>query len=288
MTGIIALIIRILSNPYSNVIQKKLCAKGLKPLWVSFFSYFLLSLFMLIPALFINYGKFSAIFWLNVILAGVIGALGNKYLTQAVKYGELSVLGPINSYKSVISVIFAFFLLGEIPSLAGFFGILLIAAGSYFIFDTQKEGFSFGIFLRRDIKYRLYALVLTALEAVFIKKIIIMSDALTSFIFWCTSSAFFSFLFYTAGKNKIMPALNLSIKKYFGYFLLLGFSMFLMQFSTNIVFEHMNVSSALALFQLSSLVSVILGRQYFGEKNIGKKILGAIIMSAGAAVVILY
>ena len=75
---------------------------------------------MLIPALFINYGKFSAIFWLNVILAGVIGALGNKYLTQAVKYGELSVLGPINSYKSVISVIFAFFLLGEIPSLAGF------------------------------------------------------------------------------------------------------------------------------------------------------------------------
>ena len=243
---------------------------------------------MLIPALFINYGKFSAIFRLNVILAGVIGALGNKYLTQAVKYGELSVLGPINSYKSVISVIFAFFLLGEIPSLAGFFGILLIAAGSYFIFDTQAEGFSFGIFLRRDIKYRLYALVLTALEAVFIKKIIIMSDALTSFIFWCTSSAFFSFLFYTAGKNKIMPALNLSIKKYLGYFLLLGFSMFLMQFSTNIVFEHMNVSSALALFQLSSLVSVILGRQYFGEKNIGKKILGAIIMSAGAAVVILY
>ena len=147
---------------------------------------------------------------------------------------------------------------------------------------------SSGIFLRRDIKYRLYALVLTALEAVFIKKIIIMSDALTSFIFWCTSSAFFSFLFYTAGKNKIMPALNLSIKKYLGYFLLLGFSMFLMQFSTNIVFEHMNVSSALALFQLSSLVSVILGRQYFGEKNIGKKILGAIIMSAGAAVVILY
>lgn len=115
-----------------------------------------------------------------------------------------------------------------------------------------------------------------------------MSDALTSFIFWCTSNAFFSFLFYTAGKNKIMPALNLSIKKYLGYFLLLGFSMFLMQFSTNIVFEHMNVSSALALFQLSSLVSVILGRQYFGEKNIGKKILGAIIMSAGAAVVILY
>lgn len=288
MIGILALLTRIFSNPYSNVIQKRLGQKGFKSLWISFFAYFILSLFCIIPSFFTDWARFDFVFWQNVLLAGIVGAFGNWFLVEALKCGELSVLGPINSYKSIVSVIFAFLLLGEIPAILQFLGIFLIIFGSYFIFDGSGEKISPKIFLRRDIKFRLLALVFTALEAVFIKKIILMSDILTSFILWCFFSAIFSFVILVFLKSKIALNFYISTKRNLKDFLTLCLCMFLMQFSTNIVFEKMNVSCALALFQLSSLLSVFFGWRYFSEKNLKRKILGTIIMILGSIVVILF
>ncbi len=142
MIGILALLIRIFSNPYSNVIQKRLGQRGFKSLWISFFAYFILSIFCIIPSFGVSWAAFGLDFYKYVILAGVVGALGNWFLVEAIKSGELSVLGPINSYKSVVSILFAFFLLGEIHSLAQFSGIILIIFGSYFIFEVIDEKFS--------------------------------------------------------------------------------------------------------------------------------------------------
>ena len=62
---------------------------------------------------------------------------------------------------------------------------------------------------------------------------------------------------------------------------------FLMQYSTNYVFEKINVAYALALFQLSTLVSVFLGANVFKERNLAKKIIAAFIMLIGAIILIL-
>lgn len=61
-----------------------------------------------------------------------------------------------------------------------------------------------------------------------------------------------------------------------------------MQYSTNFVFARMNVSYALALFQLSTLLSVFLGVNIFNEKGLKKKIAGSIIMITGAVILILW
>ncbi|MEP1953332.1 MAG: EamA family transporter, partial [Algoriphagus sp.] len=60
-----------------------------------------------------------------------------------------------------------------------------------------------------------------------------------------------------------------------------------MQLSTNFVFEKMDVGYALSLFQLSILVSVLLGYRVFQEKDIKKKIIGSAIMIAGSVMIIL-
>ena len=62
---------------------------------------------------------------------------------------------------------------------------------------------------------------------------------------------------------------------------------FLMQYSTNYVFEKINVAYALALFQFSTLVSVFLGVNVFKEKDLVKKIIAAFIMLIGAIILIL-
>ena len=49
----------------------------------------------------------------------------------------------------------------------------------------------------------------------------------------------------------------------------------------------MNVSYALALFQLSTLLSIFLGVNIFKEKGLIKKLIASLIMIVGAIVIIL-
>jgi drug/metabolite transporter (DMT)-like permease len=47
------------------------------------------------------------------------------------------------------------------------------------------------------------------------------------------------------------------------------------------------VGYSLALFQLSTLISVFLGCRYFQEGQIRKRLLGSVIMAAGAMLIVL-
>jgi len=60
-----------------------------------------------------------------------------------------------------------------------------------------------------------------------------------------------------------------------------------MQFMTNYTFKHMAVGYALSLFQLSTIVSVLLGYRFFKERDIWKKLIGSAIMIIGSVVIIL-
>lgn len=276
LTILSALGLRIFSNPYSNVLQKKLTQSGVSPEQINFMTYMGLSLFCLIFVYNIDIIPQAA--WLYGVIGGLLGALGNAFLIKALKYGELSVLGPINSYKPIVAMILGIFILGEFPSLLGLFGIFLIIGGSYFIFD--KGSFNFDIFGRKDVQYRFLALICTGCEAVFIKNVINLTDITVSFVFWCLFGFIFSSLF-TKLKFKAISENNM--------FVILGLiiSMGVMQWSTNFVFQHMNVSYALALFQLSTLLSVFLGWKVFKEKHTKRRLLGAVIMMCGAIVLIL-
>lgn len=281
---ITALLLRILSNPFANVLQKQLTQKKKSPLFINFMTYILLSIISFIFVFKIDWFNLSSTFWLYAISGGFFGALGNAFLIKALQNGELSVLGPINSYKSVVGIIFGILILHEVPTFYGLLGVALIIFGSYFVFDTLEEKFSFKIFVRKDIQYRLLALIFTAVEAVFIKKVIIESSVLTSFVVWCIFGAVFSFLLLVAsGKSKLSKIKPKDIWKYLSLVVCVG----VMQLTTNYVFNKMNVGYALALFQLSTLVSVGFGYKFFKEKSIRKKLIGSIIMILGSIIIIL-
>jgi drug/metabolite transporter (DMT)-like permease len=155
------------------------------------------------------------------------------------------------------------------------------------VLDTTEDRFSGGLLKRKEIQYRIWAMVLTAIEAVFIKKVILASSTVISFISWCWFGALFSFLlllFYrinitSSGKGVTLPDVN----KYIYLVLCIG----TMQLTTNYVFDNMEVGYALSLFQLSTIVSVLLGYKIFQETNIRKKLLGSAIMIAGSVIIIL-
>jgi drug/metabolite transporter (DMT)-like permease len=60
-----------------------------------------------------------------------------------------------------------------------------------------------------------------------------------------------------------------------------------MQLSTLLTFGQLQVGYALALFQMSTLLSIFFGYRFFQEKHIARRLAGALIMIAGAVVIAL-
>jgi drug/metabolite transporter (DMT)-like permease len=282
-----SVVLRILSNPLANVFQKQLTYKHHHPLLINFLTYFLLAVFCFFIAGRVHWQQLPFQFWLFSVLGGVTGALGNGFLVKALQKGDLSVLGPVNAYKSVVGMIVAIFLLAEIPNVWGLLGIILIVYGSYFVLDTTEDKFSWVLLKRPAIQFRIWAMILTAVEAVFIKKIILASSTTAAFISWCWFGALFSFLFLLLNNPDIKTGIGKLTSKDAGKYLVLVVCIGTMQFTTTYTFNNMPVGYALSLFQLSSIVSVLLGHSFFREQDIQKKLLGSAIMIIGSVVIIL-
>lgn len=274
--------LRILSNSLANLYQKK-SAETSSAICINLYSYMFMSLICLIPAIFIDWTRFSFEFWGYVVLAGFLCTVGTIALIEALKIGELSELAPINSYKAIIGLLSAFILLHETPSLKESICVILIVFGSYFVLDNENLRFSIKTFVRKDIILRFFALFCTGIEAAILKKIIIMSNYYTSLILWSFSGFLCSLFCFV-----ILKPLKKEISNQGFYnIIIIAFMLLIMQLSTNYVFSKLNVGISLALFQLSSLVALYFGYKVFNEKNIIKKLIGTIIMLIGSTIVVL-
>lgn len=278
LLNIIAILFRIFSNSFSNVFQKKLTKSGEAATCINCINYILMSLISIPLLLLVNFSLITPEFWLYAIAGGITGAIGNCFMILALKQGELSVLGPINSYKAIVGMIFGIFLLHEYPNIYGVLGIGLIIIGSYFILESPKA------LLRKDIQYRIYALIFTAIEAVFIKKVIILSSIASSFIISSFLGAIFSYLIMRILENE---KLHIPTKKNSIMYISTTLCFAIMTFTTAYVFKYMNVGYALSLFQLSIILNVILGYKLFNEKKLIKKLLGSLIILIGSAAILI-
>jgi len=284
---LLAVMIRILINPFSNVLQKQITIKGQHPLFINLTTYALLAFISIFLVFDISIQSLDSEFWIYSIAGGITGALGNGFIVKALEKGELSVLGPINAYKSIVGMLFAYLLIKEIPNAWGIAGMIFIIIGSYFVLDTTEEKFSWQLFKTPAIQYRLAALILTGIQAVLDKKVIEHSNLTIAFAGWSIFGAGFSFIFILFTKVSIQKEFkNIHREVLIKYFLLV-LTVGLMLASTNYTLSHMPVGYALALFQLSILLSVVLGHRFFNELHIFKKLMGATIMVIGSALIIL-
>ena len=268
---LLGVITRIFSNSYLNVFQKILTKNGEFPLVINFYTYLGLTIigFLICPN-----PIFTKAIMFNFFIMGILGAVGNYFIIKALSCGELSSLAPINSYKPIVALLVSFLLLKEVPSLLAIFGIMLIIFGTLILGNN--------ILYNKSTLYRGLALVFSGIEAVFIKKIILLSGVSAAFLYWALASFIFTILFLFISKH------DLKIKKCnIKYQVILILFVALMQYSTNYVFARMNVAYALALFQLSTLVSVFLGVNVFKEEGFLRKLVASVVMVMGAIVIIL-
>lgn len=279
------ILVRVISNPFSNVFQKILARRGARPVTVVLITQALVSVACL-PFLFHLVHGLSRPFWISIAFSAILAIAGNALIVQALKLSELSLLAPINAYKSVVSLVPGLILLREVPTLGGMAGILLIVAGSYFIVDktVSRPGRNvFVLFFRdRGVQYRFAALILSAIEAVYLKKALLVSSPLITFVFWSWLGFGFAVLISPLFGGRRDAGI---FRNHPEMYLALALTMGLMQFSTILAFKVLHVSYALALFQMSSLLSVILGHKLFQERHVVERMFGAAVMGCGAILI---
>lgn len=280
---------RVVANPISNVFQKQLVQRSANAIFIIGAVHALLTLAVLPLAA----GAFAlgAEFWANIALCALLAVSSNALLVQALKLTDLSVLGPINAYKSVISLVLGIFLVGEIPTAMGLAGVALIVAGSYLVVDRQpdqpRRNAFVQFFRERGIQLRFAALGLSATEAVFLKKALLLSSPLTTFVWWSIlglpiGTAAILLLCKDLGQQARL------VRCEWPRYLWLTLAMGMMQLTTLLTFGKLPVGYSLALFQLSTLLSVFFGYHYFQEGKIRERLLGALVMAAGATLIVLF
>jgi drug/metabolite transporter (DMT)-like permease len=291
LTGLFV-VVRIVTNPVSNVFQKQLAHRGANPIFIIAATHALLTLVAIPIVAVLHWSDLGPAFWTNMAICTVLAVAGNALLVAALNRSDLSVLGPVNAYKAVLSLGLGVIVLGEIPTVFGAIGVFLILAGSYFVVDRvpgQLRRNAFVLFVRdRGIQLRLAALVLSATEAVFLKRAILHASPLTTFLFWSILG-----LPVAAAAVALLPRGTADqelqrTRHYWRTYVWLALATGLMQATTLLTFGKLPVGYSLALFQLSSLISVFLGYRYFAERNLGRRLVGSSIMVVGAGLIVAF
>jgi drug/metabolite transporter (DMT)-like permease len=287
----LCLIGRIVANPLSNVLQKLLTRERAAPLFVVGLTQGLLTAACL-PIFLTGSFPSDQTFWSNMLIATALAVAANVLIVEALKVGDLSFLGPVNAYKSVFSLIPGFILLGELPSLAALAGIGLIVGGSYLLVD--RDGGTPGrtpfrqFFTDRGVQLRFAALVFSATEAVVLKRALVTGSPLAAFAVWSAAGFAVALVAARVHAPGRLSQNGTIVKRHWPACLALAVTTGVMQLSTLVVFTGIQVSPALALFQTSTLLTVLLGRAVFREPNFVNRLLGAIVMTAGAVLIIVF
>jgi drug/metabolite transporter (DMT)-like permease len=241
------------------------------------------------PLLIGRLGRLGPAFWVNIVVAVALAVGGYVFLWRALRSADLSLLAPINAYKAVLGLLLAVVLLGEVPTISGLIGVALIVAGSNVVIDRmpgQPHSRAWRQFAREPgVQLRVAALICSATESVFLKRALLLSSPLTTFLVWtvlCFATA-------AIGAALLEPraAAHLArLKSEWRILIWLIATTALMQLATLITFATLQVGYSLALFQLSTLIGVYLGHRYFQERNLRRRLVGSVVMVIGAMLIV--
>ncbi|NOQ76309.1 MAG: EamA family transporter [Methylococcaceae bacterium] len=280
---------RLLFSSFANVFQKKLAHQGLHPFFIVMVSYLVLTI-ICIPLLWtFNPLTLDHTFWVNIFFAALLDMAGTLFLVMSLSKTDLSVFGPLNAYKVVISMLLAMLFIGEIPSTQGFIGIGIIVLGSYFLFPTSTKTTwqsLVHLLLERGVQYRFLSILLFSVGTLPLKNAVIAGDAISTTVFWCLIGFPLAVIAHTIFLKDNFTKDYEQSKNHVYQFLYLGILIFLMQYMTMIVFSKLLIAYSLALFQLGMVLQVFLGYRIFNEKHILRRLAASCVMIVGSLLVL--
>ena len=218
-----------------------------------------------------------------VAVTGTINIIAALLVFYALRRTDLSLAVPLITFTLVFLMGSSYVILGEVPTPAGAAGILLIVAGSLVMHVPALKSRRFRGQERWGIIAMLVVAFLYSLSLPFDKAVVLASDPVfgSSLVCLYIGGAFLalSVLRGSLGRAPRSVALRAC--------LLLGPVLALEAMAINLAFTLQIVPFVIAVKRLSILFAVLIGGFFFKEEGLGYRVLGAGIMIAGAAAIIL-
>ena len=219
-----------------------------------------------------------------VLITGTINIVAAFLVFSALRRTDLSLAVPIITFTLVFLAGTSYLVLGEIPTVAGMAGILLIVLGAFVIqISPGRSGPSLDRTRWRGIAIMLTVAFLYSLSLPFDKAVVLASDAIFGSALVCLyiGGVFGAIVFMRGSWRQVPPGAALSSV------LLLGLVLAGETIAINVAYTLQIVPYVIAVKRLSILFSVLIGGLVFREKGMRYRIHGALIMMGGVALIVL-
>jgi len=232
--------------------------------------------------------RLDAQFWLVLGISAPLEVGAMFLYLRAIAVAQLSLTSPLLAWTPVFTTVISAAVLREIPSRAGIFGVLLVAAGSWLLYSGER-GAAPGEATPPERREGARLMLLVAL-------IFSATSALGKLGLAHSSPAFFGPVYVAAlavclaatavlrGEGRAMLA-ELRPNRWFFAIGVGVAAMTLLHFSAMALTK---VAYMIAVKRTSLLASVAIGRVFFGESGLARRLPGAALMLAGVVVLGLY
>jgi drug/metabolite transporter (DMT)-like permease len=245
-----------------------------------------------IPFLFI--ADVSQVNWYLLIIiyiASLFSTITTLLIFKAMKHGAISEVAPILATLPLIVSLFAFLFLGETMNAIQITGLFLMATGIMFLeFKNFKS--DNGIFRKGRKRYLLYiilCLVLGGIGAIFDKSILSGLN-INSLAYLSVIQIFIAinYLIFIGFKPNLFPDFKSDLFKFWKIVLLISFFAFIHRYLyVSAIKMAASIGLVVAVYRLSSLFNVFIGKKFFGENDILKKIIATIIILVGVFLLVI-
>ena len=223
----------------------------------------------------------------SVITTGTLNIIAALLVFYALRRADLSLAVPIITFTLVFLMGTSYVVLGEVPTAAGAAGILLIVAGSLVMHIPAVMSGNLGRNGHGQERWGIIAMFVVAflysLSLPFDKAVVLASDPVfgSSLVCLYIGSAFLAISLVRGSLARAPRAVAARAC------LLLGVVLAVEAIVINLAFTLQIVPFVIAVKRLSILFAVLIGGFFFKEEGVGYRVLGAGIMIAGAAAIIL-
>lgn len=223
-------------------------------------------------------------FWSNLLFLLPLNVIGTFVQYEAIRSAPLSLTMPFMAFTPAFMIITGFVFLGELPSLPGLVGILLIVFGCWVLnADGSRslvEPFR-AIFRERGSRYALYASIIWAVGAVICKRMALAGDPLfAGAVFFCIHNAVVVLGIVLLGRSSFQVLLRHPLAGLVSGLALVAHIAFHYTAITMIAAAYM-----IAIKRLNGIISVVIGGAFFGDTNLRSRFAGAVVMAAGAGII---
>lgn len=256
---------------------------------------FLLSLVNLVFSIpfffFIDYGTINSYNLSILFIKSVIGVGAFFCVMLSLKNLEISNALPLLALTPGFIAVFAFIFLGESLKLQEVIGLAVLIVGTYLLENQKvKEIFyPFSVFLRSKYhRFVILALLLFTASSI-LDKLLLVKLKLSPVSLTAFQHIYFAFLFsiiYFIFKKRNEPVTNHISKANFGWIALISILTIGYRFTQVAAIGMASVALVLAVKRTSVFWATIIGGKIFSDKDLLKRSIAAILILAGAILIL--